>query len=168
MASTWARWSYTPTEVSVTGASTAVSRVVAARVVATLDPEGIDFDRDVEARPVDDSGQIVAGVELDPRTVHVTIPLFTNRQSRTLPVNPVVTGTPAQGFRIASVAADPLVVSVEGDADQLAALMSADTAPVSVSGATRDVSVQVAAGPAVRRDRGGRGHRPRVRSTSRR
>ena len=55
-----------------------------------------------------------------------------------------MTGTPAQGFRIASVAADPLVVSVEGDADQLAALMSADTAPVSVSGATRDVSVQVA------------------------
>jgi YbbR domain-containing protein len=134
---------YTPTEVSVTGASTAVSRVVAARVVATLDPEGIDFDRDVEARPVDDSGQIVAGVELDPRTVHVTIPLFTNRQSRTLPVDPVVTGTPAQGFRIASVAADPLVVSVEGDADQLAALMSADTAPVSVSGATRDVTVEV-------------------------
>ena len=65
-----------------------MSRVVAARVVATLDPEGIDFDRDVEARPVDDSGQIVAGVELDPRTVHVTIPLFTNRQSRTLPGQP--------------------------------------------------------------------------------
>ena len=82
-------------------------------------------------------------MELDPRTVHVTIPLFTNRQSRTLPVNPVVTGTPAQGFRIASIAADPLAVSVEGDADQLAALMSADTAPVSVSGATRDVSVDV-------------------------
>ena len=53
------------------------------------------------------AGEIVAGVELDPRTVHVTIPLFTNRESRTLPVNPVVTGTPAQGFRIASVAVGP-------------------------------------------------------------
>ena len=29
------------------------------RVVAALDPEGIDFDRDVEARPVDDNGEIV-------------------------------------------------------------------------------------------------------------
>ena len=36
----------------------AVSRVVSPpAVVATLDPEGIDFDRDVEARPVDDSGE---------------------------------------------------------------------------------------------------------------
>ncbi len=134
---------FEPTEVTVTGPGAAVTRVVEARVVATLDPDGIDFDREVEARPVDENGEVVVGVELDPRTVHVSIPLFTNRESRTLPVNPVVTGTPAQGFRIASVAADPLVVSVEGDADQLAALLSADTAPVSVSGATRDVSVQV-------------------------
>ena len=111
---------YEPTEVTVTGPSAAVSRVVAARVVATLNAEGIDFDREVEARPVDDNDEVVVGVELDPRTVHVSIPLFTNRESRTLPVNPVVTGTPAQGFRIASITANPLVVSVEGDADQLA------------------------------------------------
>jgi YbbR domain-containing protein len=134
---------YSPKDVEVTGPSASVSRVVAARVVVTPDPEGIDIDREIEARPVDESGEVVTGVELDPRTVHVTIPLFTNRESRTLPVNPVVTGTPAQGFRIASVAADPLVVSVEGDADQLAALVSADTAPMSVSGATSDVSTEV-------------------------
>ena len=79
-ASTWARWCTRRPRSRSRAADTAVSRVVAARVVATLDPEGIDFDRDVEARPVDDSGQIVAGVELDPRTVHVTIPLFTNRR----------------------------------------------------------------------------------------
>ena len=84
---------YEPTEVTVTGPSAAVSRVVSARVVASLDPEGIDFDREVEARPVDDADEVVVGVELDPRTVHVSIPLFTNRESRTLPVNPVVTGT---------------------------------------------------------------------------
>ncbi len=134
---------YDPHDVAVTGPSSAVARVVSARVVVTLDPDGIDVDREVEARAVDDADEVVAGVELDPRTVHVTIPLFTNRESRTLPVNPVVTGTPAQGFRIASVTSDPLVVSVEGDADQLAALSQADTAPVSVSGATRDVAMAV-------------------------
>ena len=71
-------------------------------------------------KPVDEAGDVVTGVDLDPRSVHVTIPLFTNRETRTLPVNPIVTGTPAQGFRIASVEVDPLIVSVEGDADQLA------------------------------------------------
>ena len=112
---------FTPTTVSVTGPSTAVSQVVAAHVNVALSPEGIDFDRTVEPKPIDESGAVVTGVELDPRSVHVTIPLFTNRETRTLPVNPVVTGTPAQGFRISSVVTDPLVVSVEGDADQLSA-----------------------------------------------
>ena len=134
---------FTPAEVSVTGPATAVSKVVAAHVNVALSPEGIDFDRNVSPTPVDDAGAAVTGVELDPRTVHVTIPLFSNRESRTLPVDPVVTGTPAQGFRIASVTVDPLVVSVEGDADQLAALTQVETDPVPVSGATRDVSLRV-------------------------
>ena len=89
------------------GPSTAVNRVVSARVIVPLDPEGIDVDRAFEARPVDDAGDVVAGVELDPRSVHVTIPLFTNRETRTLPVSPNVTGTPAQGFRIASIESRP-------------------------------------------------------------
>jgi YbbR domain-containing protein len=130
---------YTPHNVTVTGAASAVSQVVGARVVAVLSPEGIDFDQNLDAKPVDDTGEVVTGVELDPRSVHVTIPLFTNKESKTLPINPVVTGTPAQGFHITGVDVDPLVVSVEGDADQLATLKEADTAPVNVSGATRDV-----------------------------
>jgi YbbR domain-containing protein len=39
---------------------------------------------------------------------------------------------------------DPLVVSVAGDQDQLSGLLTADTAPVSVSGATSDVTANVA------------------------
>ncbi len=130
---------FTPSTVAVTGPASLVETVVAAHVNVALSPEGIDFDRDVDATPVDEAGQVVTGVKLDPRTVHVTIPLFTNRESRTLPVSPSVTGTPAQGFRVASVDVDPLVVSVEGDADQLATLNQVDTAPVNISGATSDV-----------------------------
>jgi YbbR domain-containing protein len=61
-----------------------------------------------------------------------------------VPVNPTVTGTPGAGFRISSVEVAPLVVTVEGDLDQLQALVAADTAPVAVSGATRDVTAEVA------------------------
>ena len=135
---------FTPTTVNVTGPASAVSQVVAAHVNVALSPEGIDFDRTIEAKPVDEAGAVVTGVDLDPRSVHVTIPLFTNRETKTLPVNPNVTGTPAQGFRIASVEVDPLVVSVEGDADQLATLTQVETDPIPVSGATRDVTMAVA------------------------
>ena len=135
---------FSPETATVTGPSMAVERVVAVRVNVALDPGGINFDRDVEANPIDAAGEVVHGVNVEPRTIHVTVPLFTNRESRTLPVNPVVTGAPAPGFRIAGIAADPQVISVEGDAEELNQLVQADTAPVAVFGATRDVTATVA------------------------
>jgi YbbR domain-containing protein len=134
----------TPAEVEVTGPSALVNLVVNARVTATIDGSGVDVDRDVAPVAVDAAGEVVTGVDLDPPLVHVTIPVYTNLESRTLPVNPIVTGTPAAGFRIGSVDVEPLVVSVEGDQAQLAVLVAADTAPVPVSGATRDVTSKVA------------------------
>lgn len=134
----------TPSEVEVSGPSSAVNRVVEARVSVTIDASGVNIDRDVTPEAVDDSGQIVAGVELDPATVHVEIPVYQNLENKTVPVNPIVNGTPGAGFRVDRVSVDPLVVSVEGDQDQLVTLVSADTAPVSVSGATSDVTSQVA------------------------
>jgi len=133
-----------PPQVAVAGPSMAVNRVVSVRASTPIDASGLDIDREVQPVPIDASGEIVTGVELDPRTVHVTIPIFTNKESRTLPVNPMITGTPAAGFRIAAVEVTPLTVSVEGDQDQLVALIRADTEPVPVFGATSDVSTTVA------------------------
>jgi YbbR domain-containing protein len=134
----------TPTAVTVSGPSSAVKRVVEARVSVTVDASAVDVDRDVAPDAVDDAGEPVTGVELDPTTVHVQIPVYENLQNKTLPVNPIVNGTPAAGFRVDRITVDPLVVSVEGDQDQLARLQTADTAPVSVSGATREVTSEVA------------------------
>jgi YbbR domain-containing protein len=134
----------TPAEVTVTGPSSLVSQVVSARVGVTIDSSGVNIDRVIQANPIDLAGEIVTGVELDPALVLVTIPVYEDLQNRSVPVNPIVTGTPAAGFRVAAVEVDPLVVSVEGDQAQLQLLAAADTAPVVVSGATRDVTATVA------------------------
>jgi YbbR domain-containing protein len=138
---------YDPEVVTVRGAASVVARVVAAEVVVALDPQGFDVDRDVEAHPVDANGDPVTGIDVEPATVHVQIPLFTDKDSRTLPVNPVISGTPAPGFRITSVTVDPATVTVEGDADQLTTLVQLDTAPVQVAGATGPVKQTVALAP---------------------
>jgi YbbR domain-containing protein len=132
-----------PAVVKVSGPATLVDQVVAARVIATLDPSGLNVDSDLEPTPIDGSGNVVTGVDVEPQTVHVTIPLFTDKQTRTLPVNPIVTGSPAPGFRIASIQVDPQTVLVEGDGDQLASLAEVDTAPVALFGATSDVTQTV-------------------------
>ena len=134
---------YEPTEVTVRGASEAVTRVVAALVTVPLDPGGLDVDREIEADPIDANGEVVSGVEVDPRTVHVEIVLFDDKESRTLPVNPVVTGTPAPGFRVVGVTSVPLAVLVEGEAEDVRALAQVDTTPVTVNGATADVAQRV-------------------------
>jgi YbbR domain-containing protein len=135
---------YTPEQVSVTGASTAVKKVVAVEVNVSLDASGINVDREVQGVPVDASGAAVTGVNLSPQTIHVTIPLYTNKQSKTVPINPVLSGTPAPGFRVASVDVSQLTATLEGNATQLAAMALADTDPIEISGATRMVQETVA------------------------
>jgi len=55
------------------------------------------------------------------------------------PIQVILAGSPAAGFEVASVAVDPLVIAVEGDADDLVPLEVADTAAVTVTGATSSV-----------------------------
>jgi YbbR domain-containing protein len=130
--------------VTVRGPGSVIRRVD--RVVAhiQIDPSGIDFDRDVEVIPVDALGEELRPVDVEPSTVRVRIAVFTDRRTRSLPVRPNITGAPASGFEVASVSVQPVVITVEGDADQLAGLTAVDTAPISTNGATVDVSTNVA------------------------
>ncbi|MGH2474466.1 MAG: CdaR family protein [Candidatus Limnocylindrales bacterium] len=131
-----------PEVVEVRGPASVITRVVAARANVVIQAAGLDVDQDVELVPVDGVGDQVAQVELEPATARVTIPVFSDRQSKTLPISPIITGTPAAGFEIASATIEPNVVTVEGDADQLAALTSIDTAPISVSGFSSSETVE--------------------------
>ena len=127
--------------VAVAGPASVVRRVAAAEARLRIDPSGLDIDREVELVPVDDLGEVVVPIDVTPTTVRVRIAVFTNRETKSLPVTPIIIGLPAAGFEIASVTVDPPIVSVEGDADQLAGLSRLDTVPVSVAGASASVSV---------------------------
>ena len=95
-----------------------------------IEPSGLNVDRDVELIPVDALGDRVTPVDVEPATAHVRIDVFSNLQSRPLPVAPVLSGVPAGGYEITAITVDPLVVTVEGEADQLVNLVErADTAP---------------------------------------
>jgi len=132
-----------PTSVTVSGPESQIALVASVRADVAVDPGGLDFDQDVPLIAVDAVGNAVRPIEVSPATARVTIPVFTDRDSKSVPVTPVVTGTPAAGFEIAGIAADPPVVTVEGDADELVALGHADTLPVSLAGASSNVSVVV-------------------------
>ena len=124
---------------TVKGPESRVNEVQEVDARVPIDPSGIDVNRVVDLSPVDANGNTVAPIDVSPPTVQVKIAVFTDRRTRSLPVNPIVNGTPAAGFEVESVTVDPTVVSVEGDANDLAGLDRADTDPISVSGASSDV-----------------------------
>lgn len=132
-----------PVQVEVSGPASVISRVVAARASVIIQPSGIDVDQDFDLVPVDELGDAVGQVDVEPRAAHVTIPVFSDRETRTLPVNAVVSGDPAAGFEIESVTVEPPVVLVEGDADQLAELVSVDTQPLPMGGVSSDRTFEV-------------------------
>jgi YbbR domain-containing protein len=133
-----------PAVVTVSGPQSAVRQVVAVRADVQIQPSGIDMDQDVQLVPIDGVGNAVRTVDVTPSTARVTIPVFSDRQTRSLPVNPVLSGVPAAGFEIAGVTVDPGIVLVEGDADQLAELVSVDTAPIPLTGVSANTTVKAA------------------------
>lgn len=132
------------TEVEVTGPASIVDRVSEAQARMNIDASGIDINRTVDLLPVDSGGEPLSPVDLEPANVRVRLAIFTDRQTRSLPVRPIVIGNPAAGFEIASVSVDPLVVSVEGDVDNIAPLEFADTVPIAITGASSTVALDAA------------------------
>lgn len=132
-----------PPTVTVTGAASLVAQVDAVRADITIQSAGIDVDEDAELVPIDKLGNALSPLDVTPPTARVVIPVFSDRQSRTLPVNPIITGNPAAGFEIESVTVDPLVALVAGDADRLAELSQVDTDAIPMTGVSADEVVDV-------------------------
>jgi YbbR domain-containing protein len=122
-----------------------VATVVKVQAEVPIDATGVDVNELVPLIPIDVNGDrlgVDERIEVEPAVVRVRVPVFTDRRTKTLPVTPVVAGTPAAGFEVESVTVAPAVVNVEGDANDLAALDRLDTVQVVVSGAS-SVLVQV-------------------------
>ncbi len=132
-----------PSEVSVIGPESVLGRVVAARASVIIQPAGLDVDEDVELLAVDNVGDVVPQVRVEPATAHIDISVISQLQSKTLPVSPQITGSPAAGYEVVSAGVEPLFVTVEGDADDLEALASVDTQPIPIAGYSASRTVQV-------------------------
>ena len=132
-----------PESVEVRGPSTLIDQVVEVHAEVPIETSGLNVDRDVVLIPVDSLGERVSPIDVIPETARVTIAVFENSDTRTLPVRPAIIGTPATGYAVTSIEVEPSIVTLEGDAESLAALAAADTAPISVSGQADDFTTTV-------------------------
>jgi YbbR domain-containing protein len=129
-------------EVQVRGPASIVAQVDRVVALVTLDASGIDFDRPVTVVPVDIEGQPIGVglIEVDPQTISVRIDVQAVEETRTVPVRPDITGTPAPGFALEALSVDPPLVTLRGLPAVLADIAEVVTEPLSIADASADES----------------------------
>jgi YbbR domain-containing protein len=130
-------------EVRITGAQSLVASVAGVFATLRFGDTPIDLATSAEAVPVDAAGNAVDGVQADPPTVQVSVPVLSTTSTRTLPVLWQLRGSVAPGYWISRVTTDPVAVQVRGAQDKVAAIDRIDTGPIDVSGLSANASFRV-------------------------
>jgi YbbR domain-containing protein len=127
--------------VTASGPASRLARVDHAVARVRIDESGIDVAASVELVPVDVDGRTVESVELTPSATRVEIDVSTLETSKTVPVRPVLSGSPSAGFVVGSVTVEPAVVTLLGAPEALAVITEVTTQPISLVGADQTLSV---------------------------
>lgn len=131
-----------PSQVTVSGPSSAVNRIDSVVLPVSLGEHVGDFDDTFTPYAADANGQAITEVEILPGQVRTRVEVQT--RGRTVSIIPHTTGVPADGFSIEQRRAIPDVIVVDGPPELLDALLFVNTEPVEVTGATESFSGRVA------------------------
>ncbi len=116
-------------------------------VVANIDLSNTTttITRIVELSPIDRRGNLVEGVSLNPTSITVEVPIKQLVGYRNVFIKIVTTGTIAQGYHLTGLLVTPPNVTIYTSdptiADEMPAFL--DTAPINLSGAYEDFSINV-------------------------
>jgi YbbR domain-containing protein len=139
-----------PAEVEVVGPPELVVRVT--DVLAPVSLSGATTDiQDLEARLValDRSGLRIDDVRIIPGDVRVSVDIEQDLFERDIEVSPVITGSPADGYRVTAVRVEPPfnIVRAQGTLQALDSVRQLTTEPIDISGARSDVVRTAAINP---------------------
>ena len=130
-------------EVRITGPQSVVANVTGVFVTLRFGDTPVDISTSADAVAVDAAGNAVEGVQTDPPTVQVNVPVLSTTSTRTVPVLWSLRGNVATGYWISRITTDPIAVQLQGPPDKVAAVDRIDTASIDVSGLTANRSFRV-------------------------
>ncbi len=133
-----------PPSVTVTGPSHTVSTVAAARVFLNESDYRSDRTRTLRVVVFDNKGQPVSRriVLVKPSEVSVTVHVHIQPHRGSVPVEADIKGSPATGYRIASITASPPLVEVLSNSS-VPSTFVLKTVPISVDGLSNNARWQV-------------------------
>jgi YbbR domain-containing protein len=134
----------TPPFVRVAGVKSVVDAVAEAEVRVRIADARANLETSEFVTLRDRSGAVVTGLEVDPRTIAVAIPINQRQGVSEKSVLPRVQGQPAANYRLVGISADPATVTLIGDPAALEALPSfVETTPITIENATGNIEERV-------------------------
>lgn len=128
-------------EVQVGGPERVVAEVERVVLPIAIGDRAEDFAGTFIPEAQNAAGEILQGVRILPAQVRTEVPIQTRGQ--TVPVLIQTAGTPAEGYERVDSAANPATVVLDGPDEALAEVVSVQTEPVSIDGATEQVTQRV-------------------------
>lgn len=128
-------------EATVTGAASLVSRIDKVELPVDIANRTTDFASVFTPVAVDQDGQAIAGVTINPSTVSASVEI--TARGKRVAVIAQVDGDPASGFEVVDRLINPNTVLVDGPANVLDTLITVNAAVVNISGAEGDVTERV-------------------------
>jgi len=137
-----------PATVDVTGPASAVQQIESAAVELRLDGVTAPVDGRYTAAPVDVNGESISaegrGLRLAPPAVRVRIPVSQQFASKSVGVQPVMSGSVRSGYVIEGVATEPSVVTIVGAPRVVGPATFAETERIDVTDVSSTFTRQVA------------------------
>lgn len=125
---------YQPTTVLVRGPSRVISEINQATAIVDITGAARELD---QMAPLSTG---LANVSLSPNAVRVVVPIINTTASKTVPVLPAITGSPAAGFSVRRSYAEPATVQVSGPPEVLNNIASIRTVPVDIQGLDKNLA----------------------------
>ncbi len=127
-------------EAQIRGPASIIAQVDRVVAFIAIGASGIDFNEPVSLVAVDIRGQPIeaAPIEIDPETVSVQVDVEELETSKTVPLDPQISGTPAAGFALDAISVEPTTVVLVGTSDALDGVTLVQTEPLSVDDASSD------------------------------
>lgn len=132
--------------VTVSGPASLVNSIEQVVGEISIEDASENLTRTVNLSPLDVNGAEVAGVNLNPGSIEVTVPITQRGGYRTVVVKINTTGQIAAGFRLTNIFALPPTVTIFSADPTLVEMLGGfvETAPINLNGASESIEIRVA------------------------
>lgn len=134
---------FLPTEIDVRGPKSVVDNISEVVAIIRLNGESDDFEKEVEVRAFDNSGEEITDVTFNPNKVKAQVTIVEGRNNKSVGIKTNLSGSPADGYYISKITTTPNLVNITGQSSVLQVVNYLETQNIDISGVNSDLEKEV-------------------------